>query len=161
MSFGISTYNRNVPVEKHNCSNNIITCYTPVHSSMEKGTYVSMVKTPTDTKTNVIKDTLAVIPAGAIIDMVEYSGINSFSATGTFSIGIGQLNHTFLSTLVSNGTSLIANGTAGGCRNFISDSETGENNKIKVPSPYNINFISGGGVQSGNLRIDIFYHVKS
>jgi len=104
---------------------------------------------------------LASLPGGAIIDMIEYEGVKSFAAKGEFTIGIGELNNAIMIPLIENGTSMIANSNGGGCRQFLSDSETGENvGKVKIPYNSCVNFSCSGGIQTGSLRVDIYYHVK-
>lgn len=159
MSFGITRQNANSAECASAVVHRVLTCYTPQFASMEKG-YVSMTKDPSMSRTNVVNNTLVTVPAGAIVDMIEYSGVNSFSATGEFSIGLGQLNHDPSVYLIEGGTSLIANDNVGGCRQFISELDSGENNKVMVPYSNCVNFMCKGGVQKGSLRVDIYYHKK-
>lgn len=137
----------------------VLSCYTPTHESFTTQV-VSLVKHPSQPKCAVNNQSLASIPSGAIVDMIEYSGLRSFSAKGGFTIGIGEMNNTIMVPLIENGTSLIANENVGGCRQFLSESETGENTKIKIPYKSCVNFTCDGGVQSGSLRVDIYYHIK-
>lgn len=160
MSFGI-TVQRGIGFDVPSAVvvHNVLTCYTPDCETIDKG-YVSMVREPSMKKATVVGPSLVTVPAGAIIDMIEYSGINSFSATGGFVIGMGQLNNDFTVYLIEGGTSLIANDNVGGCRQFLSDQENGENNKIRVPYSSYVNFQCKGGVHKGTLRVDIYYHIK-
>lgn len=137
----------------------VLTCYTPTAESFGSNV-VSLVKHPTQDKCVLNNSSLAYIPRDAIIDMIEYSGMKSFAAKGGFTIGIGELNNTIMVPLIENGTSMIANENVGGCRQFLSDSENGENTQIKIPYKSCVNFSCEGGVQSGSLRVDIYYHVK-
>ena len=160
MSFGVSRCKGYVG-EKH-CSNvvsKVLTCYTPSYQTIDKGV-VSMMNCQDQKKSLVNKNTLAIIPEGAIIDMIEYQGIDSFAATGDFTVGIGELNGNMMVNLIQGGTSMIANDNVGGCRQFISEVETGENNKIRVAYNSNVNFFCSGGVHGGTLRVDIYYHIK-
>lgn len=159
MSFGITVCKGNGCEAPAMVVHKVLTCYTPDCETIEKG-YVSMVKDPSLKKKTVANSSLVTIPAGAIIDMIEYSGVNSFAATGGFAIGVGQLNGDAVAYLIEGGTSVIANDNVGGCRQFISENENGDNNKIKVPYNSYINFRCPGGVQKGGLRADIYYHVK-
>lgn len=164
MSFGISVYKGYIDNKSHlhetdmKCFR-VLTCYTPIATSIG-GNVVSLVKHPGQPKCLVNNKTLASIPSGAIIDMIEYTGLKSFAAKGVFTIGIGELNNTIMVPLIENGTSMIANENVGGCRQFISDLENGENTKIKIPYTSCVNFSCDEGVQNGTLRVDIYYHVK-
>ena len=160
MSFGITVCKGNGCDVSDNVVHKVLTCYTPDCETIEKG-YVSMVRDPSLKKKTVANGSLVTVPAGAIIDMIEYSGVNSFAATGGFTIGLGQLNGDSVTNLIEGGTSLIANDNVGGCRQFISENENGDNNKIKVPYNIYVNFRCIGGVQKGGLRADIYYHAKS
>lgn len=164
MSFGVSVCKGYLDDKSHAHDDSgkcfrVLTCYTPTPESFGVRV-VSLVKHPAQTKCLVNNQTLASIPSGAIIDMVEYTGLKSFATKGGFTIGIGELNNTIMVPLIENGTSMIANENVGGCRQFLSDAENGENTKIKIPYKSCVNFSCDGGVQSGSLRVDIYYHVK-
>lgn len=139
----------------------VLTCYTPTPDSF-CATPVSLVTDPGYAKclVNNQNHVLAFIPSGAIIDMIEYGGINSFTARGGFTIGLGELNHAITIPLIENGTGLIANDDGGGCREFCTVSENGETAKVNVLNNSCVNFSCDGGVQSGSMRVDIYYHVK-
>jgi hypothetical protein len=140
----------------------VLTCYTPTPESFGGYPVSSLVKHPSLAKCLVTNtQALASLPGGAIIDMIEYEGVKSFAAKGEFTIGIGELNNAIMIPLIENGTSMIANSNGGGCRQFLSDSETGENvGKVKIPYNSCVNFSCSGGIQTGSLRVDIYYHVK-
>lgn len=159
MSFGVTVQKGCNNGECGQHSFRVLTCYTPMFNTVGTG-FVSMVRQLNMKRSDVANSTLAVVPPGAIIDMIEYSGVNSFSAAGSFKIGLGQLNNNVMVHLIDGGTSLVANDNVGGCRQFISEMETGENNKIMVPYNSYVNFMCCGGIQSGSLRVDIYYHVK-
>lgn len=159
MSFGVTVQKTNNYDVQGPVIHKVLTCYTPLSESLEKG-FVSMTKDLIMKRTNIVNNSLAVVPAGAIIDMVEYSGVNAFTAAGDFSIGLGQLNNNPVVLLIDGGTSLIANYGVGGCRQFLSENENGDNNKIAVPYSSFVNFSCKGGVSRGSLRVDIYYHVK-
>lgn len=165
MSFGISSCKGYIQDKCEDTENGgkcfrVLTGYTPTPASI--GTrVVSLVKHPAQSKCVVQNNqSLVYVPGGAVIDMIEYNGVKSFSTKGGFTIGIGELNNTIMVPLIENGTSLIANENIGGCRQFLAEAESGENTKIKVPYKSCINFSCEGGVLSGSLRVDIYYHVK-
>lgn len=103
---------------------------------------------------------LVVIPANAIIDKVEFFGVNGFATKGTFSIGLGQLNSSILTPLIENTTAMIANEKVGGCREFVSNAADGKNGKILVLLQSNINIVLENQVTAGNLQVVIEYHLK-
>lgn len=169
MSFGISRstkggvqhfYSGMTRSENRNSVYKVLTCYTPTHATISHDT-ISLVNSPTNPKCVVATNTnLAVMPAGAIIDMIEYIGINSFKTQGDFSIGLGQLNHTILLPLIEDGNQEIANEKVGGCRQFLAASEDGRNPKTITVYPSNVNVTLETAITSGNMRVDIYYHVK-
>ena len=159
MSFGITVCKGNGCDVSQGIVHKVLTCYTPACETIEKG-YVSMVRDPSMKRTNVANNSLVTVPAGAIIDMIEYSGVNSFACVGGFVIGLGQLNSDVIVYLIDGGTSIIANDNVGGCRQFLSDHENGDNNKVRVAYSSYVNFKCIGGVQKGSLRVDIYYHLK-
>jgi hypothetical protein len=166
MSFGISRTRTTssgfsgIPNHREESYFKHITCYTP-QASTATGEVVSLVQHPSNPKCAVMTNpALAIIPANAIIDMIEYNGINAFSTKGEFNVGLGQLNHTITFPLIEGGTATIANEKVGGCREFRSTSADGENGKNIVLYASNVNISLESPIQSGNLRVDIVYHVK-
>lgn len=132
-------------------------CFTPRNAA---GT-VSLVNTTSSTSRKITTDqNLATIPANAIIDKIEFFGINSFATKGNFSIGLGQLNGSIMSSLVENSTSAIANEKVGGCRDFTSNAADGRNTKTLVLLRSNVNAVLEQPVTSGNLQVVIEYHFK-
>ena len=134
----------------------ILQCYIPKNAN---GT-VSLVKKMTTPRKMTNDQNLAIIPANAIIDKIEFFGINGFSTKDTFSIGLGQLNGHIMTCLVENTTAAIANEKVGGCREFISESLDGKNSKTLVLIPSNVNIVLENPVTSGSLLVIIEYHLK-
>lgn len=134
-----------------------IQCFTPRNAT---GT-VSLVNTSASTSRKItIDQNLALIPANAIIDKIEFFGVNGFATKGTFSIGLGQLNGSILTSLIENTTAAIANERVGGCREFSSVAADGKNTKTLVLLQSNINVVLEHPVTAGNLQVVIEYHVK-
>ncbi|ASZ85121.1 141L [Cherax quadricarinatus iridovirus] len=104
---------------------------------------------------------LVTIPANAIIDRIEYFGTNNFATKGNFSIGLGQFNGNIMVPLIENGTSAIANEKVGGCRDFISSSSDGKNNKSVALFESFVNITTDSPITSGFLQVVIEYHVKN
>jgi hypothetical protein len=143
--------------QKTNCSLKVI-CYSPKNAS---GT-VSLIKTANneERKTVTTDQDLVVIPSNAIIDCVEFFGINNFLTKGSINIGLGQLNGAILMPLVDNTDSTIANEKIGGCRHFICNAQNGKNNRNLVLFDSNINLVLEHPVTSGMLQVIITYHMK-
>jgi len=143
--------------EYKNCHLKVI-CYSPKNAS---GT-ISLIKTANnDEKKTVTTDQdLVMIPANAIIDCVEFFGVNNFSTKGSISIGLGQLNSSIMMPLIDNTDSTIANEKAGGCRYFIYSAQNGKNNRNLVLFDSNINLVLEHPITSGMLQVIITYHMK-
>ena len=134
-----------------------IQCFTPRNAA---GT-VSLVNTTSSTSRKITTDqNLATIPANAIIDKIEFFGINGFTTKGNFSIGLGQLNGSIMTSLVENATAAIANEKVGGCREFTSNAADGRNVKTLVLLQSNVNAVLEHPVTTGNLQVVIEYHLK-
>lgn len=134
-----------------------IQCFTPRNAT---GT-VSLVNTTSSTSRKItIDQNLAVIPANAIIDKVEFFGINGFATKGNFSIGLGQLNGSIMTSLIENATAVIANEKVGGCREFASNAADGRNTKTLVLLQSNVNAVLEHPVTAGSLQVVIEYHLK-
>lgn len=133
--------------------------YSPKNAS---GT-TSLIKTANnDEKKTVTTDQdLVVIPANAIIDCVEFFGINNFSTKGSINIGLGQLNSSIMMPLIDNTDSLIANEKVGGCRQFICSAQNGKNNRNLVLFDSYINLALENPITSGIIQVIIKYHMKS
>lgn len=133
-------------------------CYSPKNAS---GT-VSLIKTPNnDEKKTVTTDQdLIVVPANAIIDCVEFFGINNFSTKGSINIGLGQLNGAIKMPLIDNTDSIIANEKVGGYRQFVFSASNGKNNRNIVLFDSNVNVVLENPVTSGFLQVIITYHIK-
>jgi hypothetical protein len=136
----------------------VLTCYTPTNASE----VVSLMTEPNRAKATHGGDPgLAIIPANAIIDMVEYQGHDVFTTKGKFHIGLGQLHHGIMFPLIESGTAEIANEKVGGCRQFISTDSTGRNTeKNMVLYKNNVNVALETPITSGSIRVDIYYHFK-
>lgn len=137
----------------------IVQCFTPKNASGS----VSLLTTSSATSSKKITtdQTLAVIPANAIIDKIEFFGINSFSTKGNFSIGLGQLNNNIMTHLIENATASIANERVGGCREFLSFSPDGKNSKTIVLLQSNVNVVLEHPITTGCLHVIIEYHLKN
>lgn len=134
-----------------------IQCFTPRNAT---GT-VSLVNTTSSTSRKItIDQNLAVIPANAIIDKIEFFGINGFATKGNFSIGLGQLNGSIMTSLIENATAAIANEKVGGCREFASNAVDGRNAKTMVLLQSNVNAVLEHPVTAGSLQVVIEYHLK-
>lgn len=134
-----------------------IQCFTPKSATGS----VSLVSTFTATSKKISTDhSLVTVPANAIIDKIEFFGINGFATKGNFSIGLGQLNNTIMTPLVENTTALIANEKVGGCREFSSTSVDGRNSKTMVLLQSYVNVVLENPVTAGNLHVVIDYHMK-
>lgn len=134
-----------------------IVCYSPKNASG----VVSMTKTPTVTKKTVTTDqNLVTIPTNAIIDRIDFFGINNFTTKGVFSIGLGQLNDTPLMPLIENSDATIALDKSGGSREFPSTAANGKNAKNLVLFQSFVNLTLEHPVTSGSLQVVIQYRLK-
>lgn len=136
----------------------VLTGYTPINST----DVVSLMTEPNLPKaTHGADHQLAIMPAGAIIDMIEYQGQDVFTTKHVFHIGLGQLHHGIMLPLIEGGTAEIANEKVGGCRQFIAMDPTGKNTeKNIVLYKNNVNVALESPIVSGSLRVDIYYHFK-
>lgn len=148
-------------IEKEECkkSNLKIVCFSPKNAT---GT-VSLIKIANndDKKTVTTDQDLVVVPANAIIDCVEFFGINNFLTKGSINIGLGQLNGAIMMPLIDNTDSTIANEKTGGCRQFVYSAQNGKNSRNLVLFDSNINLVLEHPVTSGTLQVIITYHIKS
>jgi hypothetical protein len=134
-----------------------IQCFTPRNAT---GT-VSLVNTTSSTSRKITTDqNLAAVPANAIIDKIEFFGINGFATKGNFSIGLGQLNGSIMVPLIENSTAAIANEKVGGCREFAANAADGRNTKTLVLLQSNVNAVLEHPVTAGSLQVVIEYHIK-
>jgi hypothetical protein len=134
-----------------------IQCFTPKNATGS----VSLVSTFTATSKKISTDhSLVTVPANAIVDKIEFFGINGFATKGNFSIGLGQLNNAIMTPLVENTTALIANEKVGGCREFSSTSVDGRNAKTLVLLQSYVNVVLENPVTAGSLHVVIDYHMK-
>jgi hypothetical protein len=162
-AFGNQSYKQKCVCDDQNTNKNCnlrAICYSPKNAS---GT-ISLIKTSTnnDEKKTVTTDQdLVVIPANAIIDCVEFFGINNFSTKGSINIGLGQLNSSIMMPLIDNTDSTIANEKVGGCRQFVCSAQNGKNNRNLVLFDSNINLVLEHPITSGMLQVIITYHMKS
>lgn len=153
-----------IPVKRCDVSPNhhpyhVLVCYTPpvkcatsVTCSTDRELFDKLIFT-TDHRAATIK-------TNAIIDSIEFFGIDSFSTNGMFSIGLGQLNSDPTFPLIIDADAVTANERVGGCREFISCDESGKNEKsiVLIDSFVNVSFSEE--VKSGRLQIVIRYHLK-
>lgn len=138
-------------------SKRAIQCFTPRNAS---GT-VSLVNTASSTSKKITTDqNLTTVPANAIIDKIEFFGINGFATKGNFSIGLGQLNGNIMVPLIENATAATANEKVGGCREFTSNAADGRNAKTLVLLQSNVNAVLENPVTAGSLHVVIEYHLK-
>lgn len=132
-------------------------CYTPKGA---EGT-VSCLKKAGSVKSTMTTDSnLAMVPANAIIDSIEFFGTGAFSTKDEFSIGLGQLNQGLSFPLIEETNDEIANEKIGGCRQFLSYRPDGRTDKNVVLYASNVNVSFNQPVVSGGLTIVIRYHVK-
>lgn len=135
-----------------------VVCYTPKNSH----DIVSCTSARNGDVLLFLNDPRAVtIPAGAIIDNVEFFGVAGFSTKDVFSIGLGQMNQDISFPLIVDADPAMANERAGGCRDFISVHPDGRNDKKIVLTNSYINVELGQPITSGYLQIIIRYHLKS
>jgi hypothetical protein len=138
-------------------STKTIVCYTPKHAE----DIASCSLHRNDDKLVFTTDlNAAIVPAGAIIDSIEFFGIDDFCVKDTFSIGLGQLNQGISFPLIQDSDPDIANERVGGCREFTSYRSDGKNEKNIVLCNSNINVHLNQPIISGGLQIIIRYHFK-
>jgi hypothetical protein len=145
---------KNESCEKHHVKRMVM--YTPKNAS---GT-VSLVNTPNSESSRIINENLALLPPNSIIDAIEYKGYNNLVVSGTFDIGLGQLNTGVFTFLIEDGTSVIANSPQGGCRDFSCSNPTGANDKIIVQANRCVNICTEHPFTSGGIVVIITYHLK-
>lgn len=136
-----------------------VLCYTPrecASGSISCGTKSTVSKSTMTTDSN-----LVMIPSNAIIDFVEYYGIDNFSTKEEFNIGLGQLNQRPMAPLLESCSSEIANERCGGRRQFVSVHPDGRNDSVIVLYPSYVNVEFNAPVTRGWLAIVVGYHVKS
>lgn len=153
-------FNGNMCVGSKSCvrSQKIVTCYTP--GCMDE-TSVSCLSEPDLPKAVLTTDpNLVIIPTNAIIDGVEFFGIDGFSTKDVFSIGFGQLNQGITFPLIEDADSDTANEKVGGCRFFNSNRPDGRNDKNIVLYPSNVNVILNQPITVGTLQVVVYYHLK-
>lgn len=140
-------------------SQKILTCYTPRNSS---GIVSCVFDNKEEDKILFVKDKrAATIPSGAIIDSVEFFGVDNFYTKDYFSIGLGQLNEDISFPLIVDSDSDIANERVGGYRDFPSDkNNNGKNDKYIVLTPSYVNVELQQPIVSGYIQIIIRYHMK-
>jgi hypothetical protein len=139
-------------------SQKIIVCYTPTAID---ATNVSCLKSVDSPKAVLTTDSnLATVPTNAIIDTVEFFGINNFSTKDVYSIGLGQLNQGITFPLIDDADADTANEKVGGCRSFFSDRTDGRTEKNIVLYQSNVNVILNQPIVSGGLQVVIYYHLK-
>ena len=138
-------------------SQRVLVCYTP---SGAKST-VSCVLDRHDEPIVFTNDKrAAVVPAGAIVDSIEFFGIDGFASKDVFSIGLGQLNQDIAFPLIVDSDSSIANERVGGFREISSSNPDGRNEKNLVISNSFVNVELQQPITSGSLQIVIRYHNK-
>jgi hypothetical protein len=149
---------------KHVCNTSVNTsgaqklvCFTPKNAT---GT-MSLLKTVSGTKKTITTDAnLAIVPANAIIDKIEFFGINGFATKNTFSIGLGQLNDVIMLPLIENTDASIANERVGGCRQFSSSASNGKNTQTITIFQTYVNIVLDQPITAGSLQVVVYYHIK-
>lgn len=141
-----------------NRSQQVLVCYLPEHST--DGVFSCTREKGGDKIIFTTDHRSAIIPAGAIIDSVEFFGYNGFVTKDVFSIGLGQLNSDITFPLIQDSDSMIANERVGGCRDFLSFDRDGKNTRNIVICDSNVNVVLSSPVTSGGLQIVIRYHMK-
>nr|QXT57806.1 hypothetical protein RMELV030 [Rhinella marina erythrocytic-like virus] len=99
-----------------------------------------------------------IIPKGAIIDRIEFIGLDNFNG-GKFSIGLGTFNNPINFPLIIDSCSEIANEAIGGIRDFIFDSPTGAAEHAIVTQDSFVNVHTTFPI-SGTLQVIIYYHIR-
>lgn len=138
-----------------------VVCFTPKISIKENvdEMNVSCVRDKTSAKcTNPMDSKLVEIPAGAIIDSVEYFGVDGFQTSQPFTIGLGTLNNNISLPLILDGTQEIANTSTGGCRHFFSINDSGACDRNVVLYSGKINVFFESPLLKGRLAIIVSYH---
>lgn len=153
------------PAEHHSMhidprSQHILVCYLPDIPDDDEGVISCTLKRKGEKLVFTTDNRAAMIPEGAIIDSVEFFGINGFITKEVFSIGLGQLNTDISFPLVQDTNSTIANESVGGCRDFLSYDRDGKNIRNIVICNSNINVDLGAPVIHGELQIVVKYHMK-
>lgn len=132
--------------------------FTPRNS---EGT-VSCVSTSGLTKTGVsTSSSIVTIPGGAIIDSVDFYGMNKFSTKGVFRIGLGQLNEGILIPLIDETSTAVSNENVGGHRSFNTFEPNGKTTKAMTLYPTYLNVIFEHPVTSGYLQVVVNFHTKT
>jgi hypothetical protein len=139
-------------------SQQILVCYLPEHTS--EGVYSCTQEKGGDKLIFTTDPRSAIVPAGAIIDSIEFFGFNGFVTKDVFSIGLGQLNTDITFPLIQDADETIANERVGGCRDFFSFDRDGKNVRNIVLCDSNINVMLSSPVTQGGLQIVIRYHMK-
>jgi hypothetical protein len=157
-TFGITTHcvPLNELVRKDELKNQVVTGYTPVDASES----VSLVAHPNSNTVSVHNHNLIMVPGGAIIDKVEFQGVNGFHAKDHFDIGLGELNHRIAFPLIIGSTATIANEKVGGCREFVTTNPDGKNDKNINLYPGYVNVHFESPPLAGSLRVDVYFHMK-
>lgn len=135
----------------------ILVCYTPKNAA---GIVSCVSDRDGDALIFTTEERAVMIPSGAIIDSIEFFGLDNFSTKDVFSIGFGQLNQDITFPLVIDTDSGIANERVGGCRDFSSCQSNGANTKNIVIIPSYINVELNQPITSGSLQIVIRYHLR-
>lgn len=137
-----------------------LTCYTPKQVKNIGSVSCVLDKSVETPALITVDENLAIIPSNAVIDFIEYYGMNNFSVKETFDIGLGQLNSRPLVQLIQEGTVDIANERCGGRRYFVSIEPDGRNDNVVVLYPSYVNVSINSPITSGALSIVIGYHLK-
>lgn len=159
---GVGSYDEDVP-DAPRCascpwSQRSSVCYTPRESD---GLVSCANRRDSDKLVFTMDPRAAVIRAGAIIDSVEFFGVDGFSVKETFSIGLGQMNHDISFPLIVDADSSIANERSGGFREFLSCRADGRNSKVMVATDSFVNVDFAAPVTAGSLQVIVRYHDKN
>lgn len=136
----------------------ILVCYLPEHSN--EGVYSCTREKDGDKIIFTTDHRAAIVPAGAIIDSIEFFGYNGFTTKDVFSIGLGQLNSDITFPLIQDTDSMIAQERVGGCRDYFSFDRDGRNTRNIVICDSYVNIVLSSPVIQGGLQVVVRYHMK-
>lgn len=135
----------------------ILVCYTPKNAN---GVVSCVLQKNNDPLVFTTDERAAIVPAGSIIDSIEFFGIDYLITKEAFSIGLGQLNQDISFPLIVDTDTSISNERVGGCRDFVSYYPDGHNEKKILLCDNNVNVALSNPITSGYLQIVIKYHHK-
>lgn len=168
MSFSIrptTMVDKNMSILSEKCSDELkkrenynfiqtLICFTPKNAS---GNVTLLKESLNDKKTMTTDKGLATIPENSVIDSIEFYGA-ALKVTGSFSIGLGQLNSVSTVRLIENTTQAIAVERQGGCRTFTFNNATGENNRVVSVLQSFVNIELEHPITEGYICVVVRYH---